>query len=260
MLPTGRRPTRSDRAKTWATVSTGRSAASSSPAPRMRHGFTGRILSSSVAVMSTARRRRYAFGRHRDRDAVAEEFRAPLPDHCSGELADRHPAEVRRDVLLKQPSVKVHRARAKIRALSDPGRGVVGELDLAAIRVGPLADAHLRVDQDERFLRVGRAAVCFLPCPHPAVRAGVTDLQSARRQLADIAETPCPSRLAITRLLSCWAAHRRSHWLNAACIDELSECRFTDADVASDFHELDPPFRDQAANEANRGTHAFGRC
>ncbi len=60
MLPTGRRPTSLASSKTWATVSTGRSAAPSSPAPRIRHGLRGRNPSSSTAVISTARSSRYA--------------------------------------------------------------------------------------------------------------------------------------------------------------------------------------------------------
>jgi hypothetical protein len=60
MLPIGRRPTRSASSKTWATVRTGRSPASSAPAPRIRHGLRGRSLSSSTAVVRMARTSRYA--------------------------------------------------------------------------------------------------------------------------------------------------------------------------------------------------------
>jgi len=38
---------------------------------------------------------------HRHRDAISEKVRPPLPHEARGKLADRHAAEVRRDVLLK---------------------------------------------------------------------------------------------------------------------------------------------------------------
>ena len=80
MLPTGRRPTSSASAKTWATVSTGRSPVSSVPAPRMRHGLRGRILSSSTAVVSTARTSRYALAATETDTPLPSSVAAPLPD------------------------------------------------------------------------------------------------------------------------------------------------------------------------------------
>src|ERR1019366_2102150 len=159
MLPTGRRPTCSASSKTCATVSTGRSPASSVPAPRIRHGLWGRILSSSTAVVMTARSSRYAF-------------------------------DVRFDVLTEQPAVKVHRARTQSRPLRDPRCGIVAEPDLPALGIGPIARCQLPLDQHECLVRVTFSHVRFRSGPQAPVWSWVADLIPAGRQLAHVAETP----------------------------------------------------------------------
>jgi hypothetical protein len=48
--------------------------------------------------------------------------------------------------------------------------------------------------------------------------------------------------------------------MDTARFDEVGERSFADADMASDFDELDPPFSDQTADEANGCTHVVSRC
>jgi hypothetical protein len=135
-------------------------------------------------------------GRHRDGHATGEQLRPPLADHGRGQSGDRHAAQVRRDVLAEQPAVQVDSAGPQLRAFRDPRRGVVSQFDLATLRVGPLARAHLRLNQHERLVCVGLAFVCIGASAYPPVRAGIPDLETPRRQPSDVAEPPVPIRYA----------------------------------------------------------------
>ena len=81
--------------------------------------------------------------RHRHRDAFAKQVGAPFPDHRRGQLANRHTAQIRRDVLGQQPVVQVDGADPQTRPLRDPGRGVVGEFDFSAVGIRPLPRPNL---------------------------------------------------------------------------------------------------------------------
>ena len=76
--------------------------------------------------------------RDRHRDAIGEQGCPPLADHPRGQPADWRAAKVRFDVLAEQPPVEIHRARAQARPFGDPCLGVLAELDLAPVRVGPV--------------------------------------------------------------------------------------------------------------------------
>ena len=190
MLPTGRRPTCSASSKTWATVRTGRSPASSAPAPRIRHGITGEELVVLHRRREDGADQPVGLGRHRDGHAAGQQRGAPFPDHAGRQLPDRYAAQVRIDVLTQQPPVEVHRARAQPGPFGDPCRRVLAEFHLAALGIGPLARSDLGFDHHERSVSVAPSLVGFRPRPHPPVRSRIADLIPPGLPSADVAETP----------------------------------------------------------------------
>src|SRR5208337_508642 len=124
--------------------------------------------------------------------AVTQQRCPPLAHEPGRQLAQQDTAQVRRDVLAQQPAIKVRRAGTQTRPLSNPRRGVVTQPDLGAFGIGPLTRAHLRFDQDQRLVRIPLAFVGFGSGPHPPVHPRIADLVTARRELADIAETAMP--------------------------------------------------------------------
>lgn len=86
-------------------------------------------------------------GRYRDRHAVAQQGCPPLANHPGRDLAERDTAQVRRDVLLEQPSVMVNRARSQPWVLRNPHTGVLKQRDLGPLRIGPNSADDLRLDE-----------------------------------------------------------------------------------------------------------------
>ena len=140
MLPTGRRPTRSreredlrdsqDRSL-WLRprhrhLGYGTGSAAGSCPPRPLSSSTARSSRYALAVTETDTPSRSISARHSR--IMASRY-----------LADRDTAQHRCDVLLQQPAVEVHCARAQAGTLGDPGCGIVGKLDLAPLGIGPFA-------------------------------------------------------------------------------------------------------------------------
>lgn len=62
-----------------------------------------------------------------------------MPDPASLDISDGERAECRGDVLAQQVAVQSDRFGAKAGPFLDPGLRVVGQRDLAVVRVGPVA-------------------------------------------------------------------------------------------------------------------------
>ncbi len=90
---------------------------------------------------------------------------------------------MRFDVLAEEPTVQIGGARAQAGTFGDPRLGVLGELDLAPVGIGPLARRQLGLDEHERPVGVALALVGFRAGSYPPVRARVADLVPAGRQL-----------------------------------------------------------------------------
>jgi hypothetical protein len=73
------------------------------------------------------------------------------------DLAQGHVAQVRRDVPSEQATINLDGAGAQAWPLRDPDVGVVSQLDLGPVRVGPCALRDFGLDQNQRTISIGLA-------------------------------------------------------------------------------------------------------